>query len=74
MELNLCTRCRLRVTAVAQQKNKEGRYYRVLLGARTLLEAPGLTTRSKDATIGAPGLTTRSKDATIGAPGLTTLL
>ena len=44
----------------------------LLLGARTLLGAPGLTTRSKDATNGAPGLTTRSKDATNGAPGLTT--
>ena len=49
------------------------------LGARTLLGAPGLTTRSKDATrgsalllgarmlLGAPGLTTRSKDATRGS-------
>ena len=46
-----------------------------LLGTRTLLGAPGLTTRSKDAIskkgistrgflLGAPGLTTRSKDAT----------
>ena len=51
----------------------------LLLGARTLLGAPGLTTRSKDATrgswhptknkklLGAPGLTTRSKDATRGS-------
>ena len=43
-----------------------------LLGARTLLGAPGIATRSKDATIGAPGIATRSKDATIGAPGIAT--
>ena len=35
--------------------------------ARTLLGAPGFTTRSKDATRGAPGLTTRSKGATRGS-------
>ena len=34
-----------------------------LLGARTLLGAKGIATRSKNATR-APGLTTRSKDAT----------
>ena len=44
----------------------------LLLVARTLLGAPGLTTSSTDATNGAPGLTTRSNDATNGAPGLTT--
>ena len=37
----------------------------VLLGARTLLGAPGHTTGRK--LIGAPGLTTRSKDATRGS-------
>ena len=35
----------------------------VLLGARTLLGAPGLTTRNKKL-LGAPGIATRSKDAT----------
>ena len=40
--------------------------------AGPLLGAPGLTTRSKDATNGAPGLTTRSKAALNGATGLTT--
>ena len=44
----------------------------LLLVARTLLGAPGITTtalitRSKDATNGAPGHTTRSKDATRGS-------
>ena len=34
-----------------------------LTGARTLLGAPGIATRSKDATR-APGSATRSKDAT----------
>ena len=34
-----------------------------LLGARTLLGAPGLTTRNKKL-LGAPGSATRSKDAT----------
>ena len=34
-----------------------------LIGTRTLLEAPGLTTRSKKL-LGAPGIATRSKDAT----------
>ena len=34
----------------------------LLVGARTLLGAPGLTTRSKK--LGAPGIATRSKDAT----------
>ena len=34
-----------------------------LLGARTLLGAPGLTTRSKTL-LGSPGIATRSKDAT----------
>ena len=57
-----------------------------LLGARTLLGAPGLTTRNKKL-LGAPGIATngarkwvsgleaisiRSKDALLGAPGLTT--
>ena len=36
---------------------------KVLLGARTLLGAPGLATSSKKL-LGAPGLTTRIKDAT----------
>ena len=31
---------------------------------KKLLGAPGIATRSKDATTGAPGLTTRNKDAT----------
>ena len=58
----------------------------MLLGARTLLGAPGVATRSKGAIIGAPGIATRSKDATrgswrrytrskgaiIGAPGIAT--
>ena len=35
----------------------------ILLGARTLLGAPGIATSSKKL-LGAPGLTTRSKDAT----------
>ena len=39
----------------------------LLLGARTLLGAPGLATRSKDATNGVPGLTISSKDATRGS-------
>ena len=34
-----------------------------LLGARTLLGAPGRTTSNKKS-LGAPGLTTRSKDTT----------
>ena len=34
-----------------------------MVGARTLLGAKGIATRSKDATNGAPGRTTRSKDA-----------
>ena len=39
-----------------------------LLGARTLLGAPGLTTRSKDATKGSwPYSSTRSKDGTRGS-------
>ena len=47
-----------------------------LLGARTLLVAPGLTTRSKD-TARAPGLTARNKKllgarTLLVAPGLTT--
>ena len=37
-----------------------------LLGARMLLGAPGLTTRSKKP-LGAPGIATRSKDATRGS-------
>ena len=36
------------------------------LGARTLLGAPGFTTRSKKL-LGAPGIATRSKDATRGS-------
>ena len=35
-----------------------------LLGARRLLVAKGIATRSKDATRAAPGITTRSKKAT----------
>ena len=34
----------------------------LLLGARTLLGAPGLTTRNKNL-VGAPGIASRSKDA-----------
>ena len=37
-----------------------------LLGARTLLGAPGLTTRSKKL-LGAPGIAARSKDTTRGS-------
>ena len=37
-----------------------------LLGARTLLGAPGRTTRNKKL-LGAPGIATRSKDATRGS-------
>ena len=37
-------------------------------GPRTLLEAPGITARSKKL-LGAPGIATRSKDATRGFPG-----
>ena len=37
-----------------------------LLGARTLLGAPGHTTRNKKL-VGAPGIATRSKDATRGS-------
>ena len=37
-----------------------------LLGARTLLGAPGIATSNKKL-LGAPGLTTRSKDATSGS-------
>ena len=40
----------------------------LLLGARTLLGAPGLTTRNKKL-LGAPGIATRSKDATRGSQG-----
>ena len=43
-----------------KQQGRKGRKVEYL---RTLPEAPGLTTRSKDAT-GAPGIATRSKDAT----------
>ena len=48
----------------------------LLLGARTLLGAPGIATRSILATsnkklLGAPGLTTRSKKL-LGAPGIAT--
>ena len=39
----------------------------LLLGARTLLRAPGLTTRNKKLP-GAPGIAIRSKDATKGHP------
>ena len=39
----------------------------LLLGARTLLGAKGIATRSDRTLLGAPGLTTRSKDATNGA-------
>ena len=42
----------------------------LLLGARTLLGAKGIATRSDRTLLGAPGLTTRSKDATNGAPGI----
>ena len=38
----------------------------LLLGAMTLLGAPGIATNNKKL-LGAPGLTTRSKDATRGA-------
>ena len=54
-------------------------------GNKEATRAPGLTTRSKDATrskghryqeqrrlLGAPGIATRSKDAILGAPGRTT--
>ena len=41
--------------------------YTLLLGARTLLGAPGLTTRSKRTLLGAKGIATRSKDATRGS-------
>ena len=41
-----------------------------LLGARTLLGAPGLTTRSKDATNRAKGIATSSKDAAPSGPPL----
>ena len=49
-----------------------------LLGARTLLMAPGIATRNKCLTtrnkklLGTKGIATRSKDATFGAPGLAT--
>ena len=42
----------------------------LLLGARTLLGAPGRTTRNKKL-LGAPGRTTRNKKL-LGAPGRTT--
>ena len=42
-----------------------------LLEARTLLGAPGLTTRNEKL-LGTKGIATRSKDATRGAPRLTT--
>ena len=38
-----------------------------VIGARTLLGAPGLTTRNKKL-LGAPGIATRSKDATNVGP------
>ena len=40
--------------------------WNIVLGARTLLGAPGIATRNKKL-LGAPGLTTRSKDATISS-------
>ena len=46
-----------------KRKGRTGLLYCLLLGARTLLGAPGLTTRSKKL-LGAPGIATRSKDTT----------
>ena len=48
---------RLEVIAI-RNKEKDERSNRLLLGAKTLLGAPGLTTRSKKL-LGAPGIATR---------------
>ena len=59
----------LEAIAIRNKKGKEERSNIVCLGARMLLGAPGLTTRSKKL-LEAPGIATRSKDAKKRKKGL----